>query len=455
MCPPNRRLLLTSLGLTAVAAAGSSSLLSACSTGKEQPPRKPPAGRTAIVNARVFDGERVLDQHTVLIEGGVIVGITATPPSDAMVIDATGSTLLPGLIDAHVHTSEEGLRNALMFGVTTELEMQGDFTAEGRKPIADRDDLADVRSAGFGLTAPGGHPSELIPDGPPPGASGPPPEEGSGANPTESEVTTPDEAVAAVRKRVDGGSDFIKIMIEDGHVLGEPNLPMMNDATVKAAAREARRLRRMSIAHTLTVEATEQAIDAGINGLAHLFIDRPHTPAVVDRIARSGAFVTPCLCLNASIMGRKEPAAQLAADERVGPKLSPEWLATLKGGLNTYPKGDFDAVLATVAALHEAGVDILVGTDVSISWPDLGGMAHGASVHHEMQLLVQAGLSPTAALTAATATPARRFGLTDRGRIAAGARADLILVAGDPTTNIRDSLSVKEVWRRGVRQPRS
>ena len=62
-----------------------------------------------------------------------------------------------------------------------------------------------------------------------------------------------------------------------------------------------------------------------------------------------------------------------------------------------------------MAALHAAGVDILVGTDVSVLWPDLGGMAHGASVHHAMQLLVQAGLSPIAALTAATATPARRF----------------------------------------------
>jgi imidazolonepropionase-like amidohydrolase len=81
-------------------------------------------------------------------------------------------------------------------------------------------------------------------------------------------------------------------------------------------------------------------------------------------------------------------------------------------------------------------------------------MAHGASVHHEMQLLVQAGLTPVAALKAATSTPARRFGLLDRGRIAAGARADLLLVAGDPTTKISDSLSIKDVWRRGVRQAR-
>ena len=61
-------------------------------------------------------------------------------------------------------------------------------------------------------------------------------------------------------------------------------------------------------------------------------------------------------------------------------------------------------------------------------------MAHGASVHHELQLLVTAGLTPVQALRAATATPARRFGLTDRGRITPGARADLLLVDGDATT---------------------
>lgn len=72
-------------------------------------------------------------------------------------------------------------------------------------------------------------------------------------------------------------------------------------------------------------------------------------------------------------------------------------------------------------------------------------------MHHELQLLVAAGLSPTDALRAATATPARRFGLTDRGRIAPGARADLLLVDGDPIATISDTLSIRAVWRRGVR----
>ena len=82
--------------------------------------------------------------------------------------------------------------------------------------------------------------------------------------------------------------------------------------------------------------------------------------------------------------------------------------------------------------------------------PFLGGVIHGASVHHELQYLVRAGLTPVQALRAATLTPARRFGLTDRGRIAEGLRADLLLVDGDPTTTIADTLNLRAVWRRGT-----
>ena len=131
--------------------------------------------------------------------------------------------------------------------------------------------------------------------------------------------------------------------------------------------------------------------------------------------------------------------------------LDQSWTRTLKGLFNTFPEGNFDNCLKTVLALHQAGVDILAGTDVSVPTPALGGLAHGASVHQEMQLLVQAGLSPIEALKSATSIPARRFGLTDRGRVAKGLQADLLLVEGDPTTNIDDSLNIRGVWRKGVK----
>ncbi|MGO2862660.1 MAG: amidohydrolase family protein [Brevibacterium sp.] len=410
--------------------------------------------KTAIINGRIFDGETILDATTVVIEGETIVAIGGPVPVDAEIIDARGGTVLPGLIDAHVHTSHEALELALTFGVTTELEMQGMFTRNKRDEITDNNHLADVRSAGFGITPPGGHPSELMSGDHDDGNEDAPWDDadGEGASFWQDIVmpfsTTPEEAVAFIPQLVETGSDYIKFMIDDGTIEGAPGLPLLGDDVVKAGVAEAHRLHLLTVAHTLTIGATQTAVNAGIDGLVHLFMDQPHTQAIIDQVAASGAFVTPCIVLNASMMGIT--ATDFAADSRVSSKLGESWIATLNSSYNRYPQGNLDDVLASVTALHAAGVDILVGTDVSFPLPILGGMAHGASVHHELQMLVRAGLSPLEALRAATATPARRFDLTDRGRIQEGLRADLFLVDGDPTTNISDTLNIRQVWRRGT-----
>ena len=423
---------------------------------------------TAITNARIFDGEKVIEATTVLIEGEKIVSIGGEIPGHATIIDANGGTLLPGLIDAHVHTSVEGLRDALKFGVTTELEMMGGFTKNGRETqLKGYDDIADVRSAGMGVTPPGGHPDELMP------GDGEIPEfvlkelekmseedrnamlaahaHDHGEAPT---VTNLDEALEFVNEQVRQGADYIKVMIEEGTVLAAPGLPVLSEEILRAAIDEAHRHGKIAIAHILTAESAQQAIEVGVDGLAHLFIDRPDTtPELVRMIVDAGAFVTPCLVLNSSIIGT--PASVLAKDPRVSSKLSPEWIDTLNSSFNTYPQGSMEDNYRNVMDLHRAGVDILVGTDVSVPVPTLGGLAHGASVHHEMQLLVDAGFTPVEALQSATSKTARCFGLDDRGRIVENARADLVLVDGDPTTHISDSLSILEVWQRGVRKQRS
>ncbi|RXZ49420.1 amidohydrolase family protein [Agromyces fucosus] len=414
--------------------------------------------RTAIVAGRVFDGATSLGPKTVVLADGLIESIGDHAPGDAEIIEAPGATLLPGLIDAHVHTDTAGLRMALQFGVTTELEMQGANTARDRAHITGDDTLADVRSAGFGLTPPGGHPEELFPKdfnpqrgggrGGPGGRPGTP----DRVDPiVRAKVTTPEEAVDVVGQLARAGSDYIKFMVDDGSVEGHPGLPMLDQATLNAGVAEAHRLGMLTVAHALTIEATQMSIQAGIDGLAHLFMDRPHSPEIIDAIARSGAFVVACVVLDASMMGITGSA--LADDPRVAGKLTPEWDSTLRSSFNHYPEGRLEDVLATVRALDAAGVDLLIGTDVSQPLPFLGGLAHGASVHQELQYFVDAGLAPTTALSAATAVTARRFGLTDRGTIAAGQRADLLLVDGDPTTTISDTLNLRDVWRRGVRQP--
>lgn len=419
---------------------------------------------TAITNVHIFDGEKVLESRSVVIHGETIVAVGGDIPANATIIDAENATLLPGLIDAHVHTSIGGLRDALNFGVTTELEMNGDFTARGRAiQLKNTEDIADVRSAGTAVTAPGGHPDELLPDG----------DEipefvlkeleklseedreamlAAYAHDHEEvpQVTTVEEAIKHVHTQIENGADYVKIMIEEGTVMGAPGLPVLSDEILKAAVEEAHKFDKIVIAHVLTAHSSQTAIDLGVDGLGHLFIDRPdYTPQVVQSIVDSGAFVTPCLVLNSSIIGN--PASQLANDPRVHSKLSPDWIDILNSSFHTFPQGKLENSFRNVMDLHRAGVDILVGTDVApVPVPNLGGLAHGASVHHELQLLVAAGFTPIEALQSATSKPARRFGLHDRGRIAEGMRSDLVLVNGDPTTDISDTLSIKAVWFKGV-----
>ncbi|MGW4401112.1 amidohydrolase family protein [Amycolatopsis nivea] len=398
---------------------------------------------TAIANARVFDGEKSLGVQTVVLDGTRIVQVGGEIPAGSETVDGTGATLLPGLVDAHVHSAPGSLALALRFGVTTELEMQGMNTRENRGHITDDDTVADVRSAGFGITPPGGHPSELMPEGFRPNWDLPP------VMPLMPFSTTPEEAAAFVPQLLARGSDFIKFMIDDGSVEGHPGLPCLDQATVNAGVAEAKKYGALTVAHALTVDATRMAAEAGIDGLAHVFMDQPHTAEIISLVKDAGMFVVPCISLNASLMGITGSA--LADDPRVASRLDSKWEETLRSSYNRYPQGKLEDVYDTVRALDAAGVDVLAGTDVSMPETFFGGLAHGASLHHELQYLVEAGLTPERALRAATATTARRFRLSDRGRVAEGLRADLLLVDGDPTRDISNTLNIRAIWRRGAR----
>jgi imidazolonepropionase-like amidohydrolase len=102
---------------------------------------------------------------------------------------------------------------------------------------------------------------------------------------------------------------------------------------------------------------------------------------------------------------------------------------------------------AAVKRLMSAGVPIVAGTDAPGP-----GTTYGASLHWELQHLVDAGMTPKAALVAATSAAARAFRLNDRGRIQTGYRADLLLVEGDPTRDIRATRNIVAVWKKGVRR---
>lgn len=169
----------------------------------------PPPSAIAIRDVRVFDGTSVLERATVVIKGDRIVEVGAAPaiPADAEVVDGVGKTLLPGLIDAHAHVWHAGhLKQSAMLGVTTVLDMGCGDPNWGRAlrlGAADRaSPAADIRFAGFAVTAPpDGHCTEY-----------------GFPVPT---ITSASEAQAFVDARIAEGSDYIKIIYDDGHQFGK------------------------------------------------------------------------------------------------------------------------------------------------------------------------------------------------------------------------------------------
>jgi imidazolonepropionase-like amidohydrolase len=391
----------------------------------------------AIHHVRVFDGATVLPSATVEVDDGVIVRVNAdgraTPALEQ--IDGAGMTLLPGLIDAHTHIHEsDDLRQALAFGVTTELDMFSlpSILTPLKKFAAGKDGatLADFRSAGILATAPGGHGTQYgvqIPT-----------------------ITAPAEAQAFVDARIAEGSDYIKLVFEDGSSLGS-TLPTLSADTLKAVIAAAHARDRRAVVHVTSQRAAITAVEAGADGLAHIFIDSPPTDAFVQLAAERRIFVADTLAVVFSICDGARGEA-LAADAFVQPLLTPVDVAGLRrsyrDGLRT-PPPTCDAALAAVGKLHKAGVKILASTDA----PNPGTL-HGASIHDELDLLVRAGLTPVQALAAATSVPAAAFALADRGAIASGKRADLVLVRGDPTTDITATRAIVGVWKQGVRLDR-
>ncbi|QYN40173.1 amidohydrolase family protein [Pseudonocardia sp. DSM 110487] len=399
--------------------------------------------RTLIRNVRVFDGVRTIPRADVLISDDRIAEYDGRRVD--VELEGTGKTLLPGLIDAHTHAFDGDLAQALRFGVTTELDMfclPANLQRQ-RRLAAERDDVADIRSAGTLATAPNGHPSHIIT----PALAA---VLGDAVGPFDT-VAAPGQAQAFVDARRAEGIDYLKIVIDDGALSGN-SLPTLSPETVAALVEAAHAAGLKTIAHVATTKTTAIALDAGIDGLAHVFSDvGPNDPAAEElaaKIAERNVFVTSTLSYIEVLAGERG-GAELIQDERIASRLSEQARARLSGnatGASAHPNGATNAAGAA-DALHRAGVPLLAGTDATAFTP-----GHGASMHHELALLTRVGLTAEEALAAATSVPARCFGLTDRGRVAPGLRADLVLVDGDPTRDITATRSIVDVWRRGVRQ---
>lgn len=418
-------------------------------------PQPPPSFALAIRHARVVHGDgRVTPRATVFVASGRIARIDDTRAADAVGADreilARGRTLIPGLIDAHVHVEPWALPLFLRYGVTSVRDVHNVPALVFPLAAADAPDRPRVVAAGAMLDGPGSFwPNAVIVD---------------------------DAAAArdAVRQQVEAGAGVIKVYSR------------LRPSMVSAVVREARARGVPVAAHLGRTNAVEAA-SAGVTSIEHLSgiadaasrdrdrLRRAHddflagwtafelewpslAPAALDEVARQligkGVTVVPTLALHEAFSRLADPA--LPRD----PALADVPATTLKAWAPDDLMGRARWTAATLDQFKRAlpvlqrfvgryaalGGRVAAGTDTAQQF-----VVPGASLHRELELYVAAGLSPAAALRTATVDAADLLGIsTHAGTVAVGKDADLVLLDGDPLSDIRATRRILTVVRLGV-----
>ena len=405
-------------------------------------PPAPPA-RLALRAAHLFDSATgaLIDGATVLIEGERIVaaGSGVQVPADAQVIDLGDATLLPGLIDAHVHLTSElqddfakaYVENLMMFPTERTLlgrmyaqrTLQGGITTARVLGAANLTDYGLKRAielgfaqgprllvAEYAIGSRGGHadgspapPAHLVPRGVAQGIC-------AGA----------DQCRDAVRWQLKYGADVIKLMVSGGVLsLTDPvDVPQLTAEEAAAIIGEAHAWHRKAAAHCHGDEAAKVAIAAGVDSIEHGSFLKPETLA---EMKRRGVVYVPTLMA-------VEDVERRAKENKLPPLIAEKALAAA---------GSLARTFQTAVKL---GVTIGMGTD--------SGVSHHGFNAHEITLMVKNGMTPAQALQAATVVDARLLQMEDRiGKLAPGYMADVIAVPGnvlqDPSAVERVSLVVK------------
>jgi imidazolonepropionase-like amidohydrolase len=377
------------------------------------------SGETLVLSgARLIDGTGAepVRGRAVIVDGGLITAVVdeARAPRGRGV-DLAGHTLLPGLINCHVHlclgaeadpvrplrdeplafTAMKALlraRQTAEAGVTTVRDLGGREYAEIAVRRAIQDGLfagPRILAAGRPVCMTGGHGHWLA-----------------------READGPDDARRAVREQLKAGADVIKIVATGGVMTPgvEPGSPQLTLDEMRAAIEEAAKAGRRSAAHAMAASGIRDAVEAGITSIEHgIYL----TEEIVARMRRDGTFLVPTL---------NAPAAIAAGGLAAG---IPEYMVR-KSELVV------PAHVASFQLAHRAGVHIAAGAD---SGTPLN--FHG-SLLPELELMVKHGMTPLEAIRAATTVAADCLGLgAVTGRIASGYAADLVAVAGDPTERLQ------------------
>jgi imidazolonepropionase-like amidohydrolase len=367
---------------------------------------EPAAPVTAIVGATVFDGTGAAPlAATVLIKGDRIlaVGPALKIPAGARIINARGKALTPGFYDLHTHWTPSGdpasipqiATDYVKAGITT----VDDFNEQPEAFAPMRAWLSELASPHVNfaarLSTPGGHGADWADQA------------------TTKWVNTPEAARAAIDGLISYHPDLIKVFTDGWRYGASPDNTSMDGWTLSALTQQAHRYGLKVVTHTVTVDRGLLAAHSGVDSLAHGMQDRLLTPAEVEEIKATGMGEIPTLAVYDP---NKDPAHQM---DPANPKEAQR--------LNK-----FGYALRNVKLLYDAGLRIAVGTDAGMP-----ATPHGASTLHELELLVRAGLTPAQALKAATQDSAKVLAQDgDRGTIAPGKRADILLFDGKPWEDI-------------------
>ena len=372
-------------------------------------------GTFAIVGATVFDGTGAAPEvETVVVSDGRIlaVGPKVKIPRGARIIKAGGKALLPGFFDVHTHWTPAGSPGTtpqiatayIRAGVTTVTDFhEPPESYAPRRAWLETLAAPHVRFAAR-ISTPGGHGADWADQA------------------TTIWINTPEAARAAIKGLEAYQPDLIKAFTDGWRYGTRPDNTSMDEWTLRALAEEAHKHDWPVLTHTVTVDRGLVAARAGVDSLAHGLQDREVTAEEVAEIKKSGIAMAPTLAVydpykNGPIGETDDPRVQQSIRK-------------------------FGYALHNVKVLFDAGVPIGVGTDAGMT-----GTPHGSSTLHELELLVKAGLTPGQALVAGTRTSAQILHLDkDRGTIAPGKRADIVLIDGAPWANIADVHKISQVY---------
>jgi len=356
-------------------------------------------------NINLFDGNKVQPNSTVFVKNGVIKKIEdeneIVQNQGIEIINGNGKTLIPALINSHVHIVEsKQLVEAAQAGVLTVIDM---FNTEiGKmKLYEDSIGMAQFISAGICVTAPKGHGTQYgieIPT-----------------------LDAVDDAKRFINNRKAEGSDFIKIIIERGYPFFKA--PTLSDSLFREVINSTKQLDLISVVHISELDDGMMAFRFGANGLAHLWDKNGkmiNQEQLEELSKRPSFFIIPTL----QVLKRSN--------------------AFLKKRAYTTTSLDFSEIKVEVGKLNKNNVQILAGTD-----PPNFEINYGTDIYSELEDFVEAGLTPIESLKTATSSPAKAFQLEQIGTIESGKWANLIMIDGDPTKDITDIRKIEGIWQKG------